>query len=237
MDKSAPPAHRSPPPLTGLAGRLPHDLDQTLLAPFLKGNTSEAIKAGTILYRQGEAANRFAWIEEGLVELFVTNDAGEELQLDMAARGAMLGDIAAANGTRHLTSARTLTPSRLCWIDAAQFQERLTCDGRMVLGTLAGLCLRLRRLVQQIDAMKLRSGTRRLAGFLLELGGKDVGAVSLTLPFEKKALARHLGMTNQSLSRSLKALRELGVTVKGSAIRLQDCKRLGDFCSKEGDGL
>ncbi|TAN56792.1 MAG: hypothetical protein EPN26_03345, partial [Rhodospirillales bacterium] len=170
------------------------------------------------------------------VELFVNTGEGNELQLDLAARGAMLGDIEAANGTCHLTSARTLTPSRLCWIEARAFQESLRGDGQMVLGTLAGLCLRLRRLVSQIDAMKLRSGTRRLAGFLLELGAKHEGAASFVLPFEKMALARHLGMTNQSLSRSLKSLREMGVTVKGRSIRIQDCRRLGEFCSRESEG-
>ncbi len=237
MDKSDKSVSRSPPPLSGLAGRLPHDLDRTLLAPFLDRAPRQDVPSGTLLLKQGDKAKRFVWIEEGLVELFVDTDEGSDLQLDLAARGAMLGDIEAANGTKYLTSARTLTPSRICWIDARAFQERLKGDGKMVLGTLAGLCLRLRRLVSRIDAMKLRSGTRRLAGFLLEMGGKHEGAASFVLPFEKMALARHLGMTKQSLSRSLKSLRELGVTVKGRSIQIQDCKRLDEFCSREGEGL
>ncbi|CAA6606291.1 putative cAMP-binding protein-catabolite gene activator and regulatory subunit of cAMP-dependent protein kinase [Rhodospirillaceae bacterium LM-1] len=225
------------PQLSGLAGRLPHDLDQALLAPFLSLSPTQQIESGTVLFLQGERATRFAWLEDGLAELFVTTGSGEELQLDLAARGAMLGDIAAATATPHLTAARALTPVKLRWIDAQSFRDRLSNDGHMVLGTLAGLCLRLRRLVSQIDEMKLRSGTRRLAGFLLELAGTEEGKASITLPFEKKTLAKHLGMTSQSLSRSLKALGTMGVSIKGRSFALADCQRLKEFHDQEGDSL
>jgi CRP/FNR family transcriptional activator FtrB len=225
------------PQLSGLAGRLPHDLDQALLAPFLKAAPVESIENGGLLYSKGENALRFAWIEEGLAELFVVSESGQELQLDLAARGAMLGDIAAATGGRHSTSARAVSALRVRWIDAMAFRERLMGDGQMVLGTLAGLCLRLRRLVKQIDEMKLRSATRRLAGFLLELAGKDEGAAEVLLPFEKRTLARHLGITSQSLSRSLGTLGKMGVTVKGRLFIIQDCQRLLDYHDQEGDGL
>jgi len=180
---------------------------------------------------------RFVWLEDGLAELFVATEDGSEMQLDLAARGAMLGDIADATNGTHLTSARALSPLRLRWVDAQSFRDRLAQDGKLALGTLAGLGLRLRRLVKQIDDMKLRSATRRLAGFLLELADADEGKAQVTLPFEKKTLARHLGMTSQSLSRSLKSLEGQGVTVKGRLFTLSDCARLGDYRDQEGDGL
>lgn len=234
MPSSKPPTL---PKLAGLAGRLPHELDRALLAPFLERSPSQELPAGTLLFSKGDKALRFVWLEDGLAELFVATEDGSEMQLDLAARGAMLGDIAAATNGAHLTSARALSPLRLRWVDAQSFRDRLAQDGKLALGTLAGLGLRLRRLVKQIDDMKLRSATRRLAGFLLELADADEGKAQVTLPFEKKTLARHLGMTSQSLSRSLKSLEGQGVTVKGRHFTLSDCARLGDYRDQEGDGL
>lgn len=234
MPSSKPPTL---PKLAGLAGRLPHELDRALLAPFLDRSPSREVPTGTLLFSKGDKALRFAWLEDGLAELFVVTEDGAEMQLDLAARGAMLGDIAAATGGAHLTSARALSPLRLRWIDAQSFRDRLSHDGKLALGTLAGLGLRLRRLVKQIDDMKLRSATRRLAGFLLELADACEGKAQVTLPFEKKTLARHLGMTSQSLSRSLKSLEGQGVTVKGRHFTLADCAKLGDYRDQEGDGL
>lgn len=234
MPSSKPPTL---PKLAGLAGRLPHELDRTLLAPFLDLSPSRELPAGTLLFAKGEKAQRFAWLEDGLAELFVTAEDGTEMQLDLAARGAMLGDIAAATNGVHLTSARALSPVRLRWIDAQSFRERLARDGKLALGTLTGLGLRLRRLVKQIDDMKLRSATRRLAGFLLELADACEGKTQVALPFEKKTLARHLGMTSQSLSRSLKSLEGQGVLVKGRNFTLTDCAKLSEYRDQEGDGL
>jgi CRP/FNR family transcriptional activator FtrB len=221
------------PKLSGLAGRLPHDLDRTLLAPFLETAPKENLPPGTLLFEKGGKADRFAWIEDGMAELFVVVENGEELLLDLAARGAMLGDIAAATGACHLTSSRAVTPLRIRWIDAQAFQTHLSDNGQMGLGMLAGLCLRLRRLVKQIDEMKLRSATRRLAGFLLELAQKEEGPAIVALPFEKKTLARHVGMTSQSLSRSLKALGARGVSVKGRKFHIQECQALRDYHDQE----
>lgn len=227
----------SSPQLAGLAGRLPHGLDRTLLALFLKNAASVEVAQGGLLYRKGDKALRFAWLEDGLAELFVTDADGNDLQLDLAARGAMLGDIAAATDGLHVTSARALTPLKLRWIDARDFRDQLSKDGLMALGTLASLGLRLGRLVDQLDDIKLRSATRRLAGFLLELAGKEQGSATVALPFEKKTLARHLGITSQSLSRSLKALGELGVAVRGRNVILGDCKRLADYRLQEDEEL
>lgn len=225
------------PQLSGLAGRLPHGLDRTLLALFLKESASVKLPQGSLLYAKGEKALRFAWLEEGLVELFAADADGDELQLDIAARGAMLGDIAAATDGTHLTSARALSAIQLRWVDAKAFRQRLAQDGLMALGTLAGLGLRLHRLVKQLDDIKLRTATRRLAGFILELAETQSGPAMVALPFEKKTLARHLGITSQSLSRSLKTLGDLGVTVDGRNIRLADCQRLAQFREQEGEGF
>lgn len=234
LDAMTTPAYASP-QLAGLAGRLPHGLDRTLLAMFLKSAASVEVAQGGLLYAKGDKAQRFAWLEDGLAELFVTDGDGNELQLDLAARGAMLGDIAAATDGVHITSARALTPLKLRWIDAREFRDQLARDGLMALGTLASLGLRLGRLVGQLEDIKLKSATRRLAGFLLELAGRSDGKAQVALPFEKKTLARHLGITSQSLSRSLKALGELGVTVKGRHFFLADCRRLADYREQEGE--
>ena len=78
--------------------------------------------------------------------------------------------------------------------------------------------------------LKFRSGTRRLADFLLRLWEeRDPARPSARLPLSKTDLAQYLGMTPQSLSRSLRQLAELGVMIKGRDVRIQHPTRVRAF--------
>jgi CRP/FNR family transcriptional activator FtrB len=83
-----------------------------------------------------------------------------------------------------------------------------------------------RLLLRHLTQTKSRDADTRLIGYLTDNVGVTKGAARFVLPGSKKALAAHLGITPETLSRSLKRLNRLGVTSKGSEMHIADVSRL-----------
>ncbi len=95
------------------------------------------------------------------------------------------------------------------------------------IGSLAG---QFRRLVRQVKKLKLRTGTERVGCYLFALSERQSPSHEAILPYEKILIAAELGMTRESYSRALAALRGDGVTVQDQTITIQDTKRLSTVC-------
>ncbi len=99
---------------------------------------------------------------------------------------------------------------------------------------LAYMSASLKRLVNQITMLKLMTGPRRLAQFLISLADQSAHGAGIDLPFEKKTLAALLGMTPESLSRAFNRLKSLGVsTERSGSISIEDVERLRQFVEAE----
>jgi CRP-like cAMP-binding protein len=88
----------------------------------------------------------------------------------------------------------------------------------------------LKLLVGQLEQMKVRSGTQRIAQFILNLLPEPkAGPAACKLPFEKAVLASQLGMRPESFSRALARLRAQGITVEKETVHVADIVRLRRF--------
>jgi len=142
----------------------------------------------------------------------------------------MLGEAGAFDRHRHSLSADVLRDARLVRIPRPAFEAALAAAPDFRLHMLAHMAVRLNRLVRQIGDLKLKTGPQRLAGFLLDLAERRHGAASLHLPYEKRLLARLLGMAPESLSRSLKGLQAVGVqSSRGDQIMISNVEDLRRF--------
>ena len=99
---------------------------------------------------------------------------------------------------------------------------------------LATLAAQSRRMVRQLKNLKLRSTVQRLGCFLLSLSepAPDNTAVVI-LPYDKQLIASQLGMTRESLSRALAALREVGVETQNDRILLKNPAGLASYCGSD----
>jgi CRP-like cAMP-binding protein len=96
------------------------------------------------------------------------------------------------------------------------------------------MSLHLRRLVQQIEHLTVRSSTERLADFLVKLADNRNERAILRLPYDKGLIAARLGMQPETLSRALAKLRPLGVETKGSRVTIRDVDALRRHCVRTG---
>jgi len=190
----------------------------------------------TVLFRQGEAADRFYLVLAGHVELYVETPDGRHGIVEIMKPGEVFAEAAIFDAGPYPVAARTFDRATLLVVPAAPFLAYLEKRFDLVLMMLGGMSLRLRQLIHQITELKLKSTAQRLGGFLLGLTPAEQGRATVQFPYDKKLVAEKLGMKPESLSRALAKLRRFGVSSEADNVaQIADIARLRRFCL-EDDG-
>jgi CRP/FNR family transcriptional activator FtrB len=164
---------------------------------------------------------------DGSVELFASWGGRETV---MATVQPVTAFILAASlrDAPYLMSGRTLEKSRLVLLPSGDVRavfERDSGFARAVVHDLSGA---YREVVKTTKNLKLRSSLERLANYLLHRQ-IAAGALSFTLPIEKRRIASFLGMTPENLSRAIRALQSYGVRIDGADVTIGDLAALQEL--------
>lgn len=187
-------------------------------------------RSGHVVARQGEPVTHVVVAREGLTESFVRMpDQDDDRVLDMDFKGGVIGLVPALLEAPHPVSVRCVIPMTLLQVPVEVVVAMVRDDGALaeLMGGL--ICMHSCRLVELLTELKLKSATQRLAGYLLSFNEGWGSDGSVTLPLRKKDLARCLGVTQQSLSRSLRRLQDRGCHVEGDTIVITDEEALRFF--------
>ncbi len=205
---------------------------EPLAALFAEARVVEAPPFHTLFEQEQEAEGLWVVIE-GVVGLIAEVGPRESCLVELIGPAQALGEAGLFDTRRYPVTARTITRARLALIPAAAILARVDAEPalrRHMLGFLSG---RLHALVRQITLLKLMSAAQRLANFLLGLSGRHTGPQTVHLACERRIIAGLLGMTPESLSRSLARLRPLGVRSQGKRdIVVDDPERLRAFLTE-----
>ncbi len=219
-----------------LLGRMPlfSGLAPEALRGLLIESTVRRFPRNTMLFLQGDPADRFYVIFEGWVKLFRDTVDGQESVIAVFTRGESFAEAAVFEERVFPVSSAVVEDARLLVIPAAPFLRQVRRNGDLALRIMASMSVHLRQLVRHIEQLTARSSTERLAGFLCALSGAEAGPARVHLPFDKALIAARLGMQPETFSRSLAKLRSLGVETHGSEVEIADVKVLHRLC--EGSG-
>lgn len=127
-------------------------------------------------------------------------------------------------------SAEVTEEARLLSIQSEPFRKRLHAEPEIAVAMLASVSRRMHYLVGQIEQLQLRSGTQRVAHFLLKQCPAREGPAEIVLPYDKSLIASRLGMKPESFSRALARLRDLGVRTARSHVSISDTAALAKYC-------
>jgi CRP-like cAMP-binding protein len=191
----------------------------------------------TLLFQEGDRADCFYIVLEGLVKLFRVNYDGNEAVIHVFGSGDTFAEGAMFLGGVFPVSAEVVSPARLLRIEAVAIRRAVQEHPEIAFAMLASASRHLKMLVDQIEQMKLHSAPERVAEFLLGLTDVRSGPVTLNLPYEKILIANALGMKPESFSRALAKLRAVGVEVESDRITIGDARRLADFVHTRESGL
>ena len=163
-------------------------------------------KAGTFLFRAGEAGDAMDLIERGKVRICVRTPQGHELTLTELGRGDFFGEMALLDGQRRSADAVIAEDARLAVLSREHFLSFVRSSPNVALELLAALANRLRH----TDELLRHSATRnvnveeaaqltladRAADIIAEFGGSWKFIIAAVLFFNVWVLINSLLLTN-----------------------------------------
>jgi CRP/FNR family transcriptional regulator, dissimilatory nitrate respiration regulator len=185
---------------------------------------------GEPIFQQGGPAESFFVVIEGWVKLYRERKNGDQVVVSIFAAGETFAEAAMFLGGRYPASAEAVSPARIIKIDGEALRRAINEKPQLAFDMLAAASLHLKRLVQQIEQLKIQSAPKRIAEYFLDQVKTTSGPAVIALPYEKALIANLLGMQPESFSRALSRLFDHGVTVERDCIRIKNVGRLADFC-------
>ena len=211
-----------------------HPLFQGLPAEVLQAMCLQAdlhsFHAGEVVFHEGDAARHWFLVVQGHVEVVRFGCDGDERVFHRFGPGQCVAEAAMFMEGVYPVHAEAITAARLLRIEGRSMHQRIRTDPSLAFAMLGAMSLRLRALVNEIEQLKRRSATERVAEFLLSLSpADDVDRSTVNLPFEKLVIAARLGIKPESFSRALVRLKTLGVSVDGSRLSIASRQALLNF--------
>ena len=183
---------------------------------------------GHILFNQGDPANAFYWVADGVIRLYRASPQGDEKVIELAGPNRLFAEAVLFMGGHFPVNAAAQVASRLVAFDGRTFKEWLTKDARRCFPLLAGMSSRLHKMVNEIDRLTLMKGSDRLLQYLLDHSDPDdTGRQKVEWEAPKQVIASRIGGKPETLSRLLHKLSDQGcIELDGNALYIKDTARL-----------
>lgn len=209
-----------------LFNQLP-DADLAKLAGHLR---QRQFRKNTILFHKDQPGDTLYIVETGHIRVFLPTATGEELTVDIAGPGDVVGELALLDGRPRSASAQTLEDTTVQILSREDFQQHLTTAPRLAASLLALLSSRLRQITEYAESLAFLDIHGRVAWALLQLAGKhgvDHQGVEIDFDMTQTELASMVGATRERVNRALASFRAQGlVEMRGRKIALLDTIRL-----------
>jgi len=186
---------------------------------LLGGGVRRTYAADEILIREGDPADFVHVIISGWVRVSTVLPDGRELVYALRGPGDVLGELAALHGWERTASVRSLEPTTVAQLTAAQFQAGLRARPEIGIAVIKTLSVRLREAEQaRVGAVSLDIShrlARHLAVLMAERGQRCADGIVIATPFTQEEIANQLGASRRAVARAMAMLRARGVLTTG----------------------
>jgi CRP-like cAMP-binding protein len=195
---------------------------------FISLSTLRLVEKNQVLFFPGDTGDSAFYLEEGKVRIFRVTPVGKETIVFIRQPGEMFGLAEILGEQKRVFSAQAITPCRLYEIKKKEFElllERRFSVARRVIEVLGR---RIRYLGEQIESLMISDVPSRLLKLLICLCCHDLSdlkalqkPISLPVKLTQEQMAAMIGSTQQTVSETLKKLREDGlIKISGKEITL-----------------
>lgn len=197
-------------------------LDILKRMPFFSGMTDDDLKKikGIVIKRdfpeyvtvfsENEEALGFYFVIAGRIKIFKLSPEGKEHILHICEPGEMFAEAAMFSGKEYPAYAETIADSTLLFFPKKEFLRLVRQYPDISIKMLGALSLKLRKFASMIEDLSLKEVSARLAKYLLDISVRK-GTMVFKLDIKKTDLALKLGTVSETLSRTLKKLKDKNI--------------------------
>lgn len=204
-------------------------LEENRVARLLQHASIRRFRTGEVIIEEGAVSEYLHILLSGCVEVYTTDQERSHTLLIFADSDLFM-PAAALTAEPYLASVRALKASSILTVDAALVRAEMALCPTLACRLAVHIAGHFRVMLRQLKDNRMRPGPQRLAAYLIHLVDEKGVAGGADLPVTKGTLASRLGMTPESLSRSLRLLAEHGVVVRGRRVMINDRAQVERFC-------
>jgi CRP-like cAMP-binding protein len=171
------------------------------LSPELTGATMSFGRNAEI-YGEGESAEFVYQVVSGAVRTYKVLADGRRQIASFYLPGDLFG---LEVGDNHAFSAEAIAASKIAVIKRSRIAEVASRDGQVSTQLFNAVGRELRR-VQDHILLLIKTAQERVAGFLLEMARRNPGQNEIDLPMSRQDIADYLGLTIETVSRTITSL-------------------------------
>jgi len=201
------------PPAGSLVSRpdVVHDALAQALARF---GAVSLLERNAEIFAQGEAATHLYKVVSGVVRTCVYLEDGHR----QIGSFQLPGDVFGFEPTEtHTFSAEAVTECRVMCVSHAALKAAAERDPWLCRAILGCTVRSMDRLQAHVTLLGRRSALERVVAFLRTLSERQMRPAVIELPMSRQDIADHLGLTIETVSRTMTQLQEIGlITLDGS---------------------
>jgi CRP-like cAMP-binding protein len=212
-------------------GSVACNLPADVLADFRSAGTAVLYRPRQVIFGEGTPAASLYLLCHGAVKIFHSDRFGRDHILEVAAPGALLGEMALDDGERMSVSAEALTEAQVLHVSREHLAGFIGRHPETALRFIAALSRELAVARQKVRELALKSAEGRLAGLLLQLARTDGSSVAagarLHLSYTRRELAEMIGVSTETAIRLLAGLKRKGaIATDKREVVIADAERL-----------
>jgi len=186
------------------------------------------------VFCEGDKRDHVFYVEEGVIAVYKTLPDGRRQIIDFAYPGDLIGLGVLGE---HVLSAQATATSRVKCLSAATLERIAETDARLALKLYKSVCHELAATRSLLVTVGQRSAIERVAAFLVRLhrrtGVEESSTINLAM--RRSDIADLLGLTIETVSRTLTKLRTMGaieIEQGGTRVHLRDLGRLLELANE-----
>jgi CRP/FNR family cyclic AMP-dependent transcriptional regulator len=171
-----------------------------------------------IIVNEGDTSDSLYIIVSGKVKIFLSDEQGKEIILDLQGPGEYFGEIALLDEAPRSASVMTLDASSFLIISKYDFREYLGKNPDIAFDLIRELTRRIRTLTANVKGLALRDVYGRVAAALSSLATNENDKLAINEKLTQQDIANMIGASREMVSRILKDL------TAGGYVKIEDKK-------------
>ena len=186
---------------TASASALPAEL----LAALAASGHTRSYPKGTIVVTEGEPALSMYLVHEGQLRVFVSDEEGKEVELNLIGPGEYFGELMLGSQVRTAT-VQTTSKAKLTMITRAEFEQALAAQPALAFHVIQHLIDRVRQLSRSVQGLVSMDVYGRVARLFGELARDEGGVRFVPGPLSQQRIADRVGASRSMINRILQDL-------------------------------